>query len=103
MDNVEVVRRYLRAQNLEQVGRTDEAIENYEAAVEASFDASGPYDRLITIYSNQALHAEVVRVAESALEQVQTHREKKAWYERMRAEALKAQAAVPRPAPRKTD
>lgn len=103
MDNVEVVRRYLRAQNLEQVGRTDEAIENYEAAVEASFDASGPYDRLITIYSNRALHAEVVRVAESALEYVQTHEQKKAWYERMRAEALRAQADVPRPAPRKTD
>lgn len=98
-----MVRRYLRAQNLEQVGRTEEAIEHYEAAIEASFDASGPYDRLITIYSNRALHAEVVRVAGSALDHVQTHEQKKAWYERMRAEALKAQSDVPTPAPRKTD
>lgn len=103
MDHVEVVQRYLRAQNLEQVGRADEAIEHYEAAVEARFDASGPYDRLITIYSNRALHAEVVRIAESALANVQTHEQKKGWYERMRAEALKAQADVPRPAPRKSD
>ncbi len=98
-----MVRRYLRAQNLEQVGRTEEAIEHYEAAIEASFDASGPYDRLITIYANRALHAEVVRVAESALDHVQTHEQKKAWYERVRAEALKAQADLPKPTPRKTD
>jgi hypothetical protein len=103
VDNVDVVTRYLRAQNLEQVGRTDEAVEHYEAAVEASFDAAGPYDRLITIYSNRALHAEVVRVAESALDHVQTHDQKRAWYERMRAEALKAQSTVPKPAPRKAD
>src|ERR687891_902544 len=102
MDNVELVKRYLRAQNLEQVGRTDEAIAHYEAAVEAGFDSTGPYDRLITIYSNRALHHDVVRVVDAALTAVHTHPEKRAWYERMRTDALEAQRKVPRAAPKQS-
>lgn len=100
MDAVEIVRRYLKAQNLEQIGRVEEAIEHYEAAVNAQFDSSGPYDRLITMYANRADHAEVVRVATSALAHVHTHEEKKAWYERMRAAAQEEQAKVPPAAPK---
>lgn len=100
MDTVDIVKGFLRAQNLEQVGRRDEAAELYESAVEAGFDSSGPYDRLITIYSNTARHQDVIRVAESALEHVHTHDEKRSWYERMRAEAIKAQAGTPQAAPR---
>jgi hypothetical protein len=98
--SAEIVKRFLRAQNLEQIGRTDEAIELYETAVAADFDSSGPYDRLIFIYSDRALHADVVRVAERAIVAVHTHADKRAWYERMRAAALEAQARVPRAAPK---
>ena len=95
MENVEVVKHFLRAQNLEQLGRIDEAIELYETAVAEQFDSTGPYDRLIGIYSHRALHADVVRVAESALEHVQTHEEKRAWFREMRDHAQRASAAVP--------
>ncbi|HYY44185.1 MAG TPA: hypothetical protein VE975_03235 [Actinomycetota bacterium] len=95
------VRLYLRGQNLEQLGRTDEAAGLYEQAVAVGFDSTGPYDRLIHIYSGRALHADVVRVAEAAIENVRTHEDKKAWYERMRSEALKAQTTPPRAAPRR--
>ncbi|MGH2694668.1 MAG: hypothetical protein ACRDJJ_07585 [Actinomycetota bacterium] len=101
MDNAELVRRFLRAQNLEQVGRVEEAVDLYESAVAEGFDASGPYDRLIAIYASRALHGEVVRVATFALEAVRSHEGKRDWYRRMRADAEKAAAAVPRPAPRK--
>jgi hypothetical protein len=100
VENVELVKRYLRAQNLEQVGRTDEAVGHYEAAVEAGFDSSGPYDRLLTIYSNRALHRDVVRVVDAALKAVHTHPEKRAWYEQMRADAIEAQRNVPRAVPK---
>lgn len=100
MDSVELVSAFLRGQNLEQVGRIDEAVALYEAAILERFDSSGPYDRLITIYGDRAQHAEVVRIAEAALSTVRTYSDKKAWYERMRAEAQKAQAHIPRPAPR---
>ncbi|HEY7873724.1 MAG TPA: hypothetical protein VIG64_01245 [Actinomycetota bacterium] len=98
MENVEVVKRFLRAQNLEQLGRIDEAIELYEIAVAESFDSTGPYDRLIGIYSHRARHADVVRVAERALSNVQTHDEKRAWYREMKDHAERAGAAVPRAA-----
>jgi hypothetical protein len=98
MDAVDVVKSFLRAQNLEQVGRVEEAVELYESAVAEGFDASGPYDRLIAIYANRARHAEVVRVATSALESVRAHEGKREWYRRMRADAEKAGAGVPRPA-----
>jgi hypothetical protein len=100
-DNVEQVKRYLRGQNLEQVGRIDEAIELYEAGVAARFDSSGPYDRLIALYSHRAMHADVVRVAEAALANVHTHESKRDWYETMRAQAIAAQQRVPPAAPKR--
>ena len=98
--NVELVKDFLRAQNLEQTGRVDDAIELYESMLEARFDSSGPYDRLIALYAHRARHADVVRVAERALRDVQTYRDKQAWYERTRAEALKAAGRVPPAAPK---
>lgn len=97
---VDLVKQYLRAQNLEQVGRIDEALELYETAVAAAFDASGPYDRLITIYGDRAQHADVIRVAESALASVKTYDDKRGWYERMRHEAQRAKERMPKPKPR---
>ncbi|HZA39686.1 MAG TPA: hypothetical protein VFA00_03585 [Actinomycetota bacterium] len=97
----DVVRAFLRGQNYEQVGKVDEAIELYEAAVAAEFDSSGPYDRLIHLYADTARHRDVVRVAEAAIAKVHTYEDKKAWYEQMRAEAIKAQKNVPRAAPKK--
>jgi tetratricopeptide (TPR) repeat protein len=97
----DIVKVFLRGQNLEQLGRVDEAIDLYEVAVVNRFDASGPYDRLIYLYADRARHGEVVRVAEAAIANVQTYEDKKAWYERMRAEALKARSTVPRAVPKK--
>jgi hypothetical protein len=99
-NGADAVRSFLRGQNLEQVGRVDQAVDLYEAAISAGFDSSGPYDRLIFIYSDRALHPEVVRVAEAALVNVRTYEEKRAWYERMRSEAIKAQSKVPRAIPK---
>ena len=96
MSNIDSVKAFLRGQNLEQIGRVDEAIGLYENAVDGAFDASGPYDRLITLYADRARHADVVRVAEAALTSVHTYPDKQAWYELMRAEALKAQTRVPK-------
>jgi hypothetical protein len=101
-DGVDLVKDYLRGQNLEQVGRVDEAMELYEGTVKAGFDSTGPYDRLISLYSVRAQHHDVVRVAEAAIVNVHTDEEKKAWYERMRAGALDAQTKVPRAAPKRT-
>lgn len=101
MRNVDLVKAFLRAQNLEQLGRTDEAIALYEDAIGHGFDASGPYDRLISLYSNQARHREVERVAAAALRHVHTHEEKKQWYEQMREAAVKASADVPAAAPKR--
>ena len=98
--NVDLVHRFLRAQNLEQVARVDEAVELYETIVAASFDSVGPYDRLIEIYSNQARHREVARVAEAALDNVHTYPEKRQWYEQMKAAARSAAGAVPKAAPK---
>ena len=100
-NSAEVVKAFLRGQNYEQVGRVEEAIELYEAAISAEFDSSGLYDRLIHIYADAARHADVIRVAEAAIINVHTYQDKKAWYEQMRAEALKAQSKVPRAAPKK--
>jgi hypothetical protein len=77
----ELVRLYLRAQNLEQMRHVDEAVELYEQAVEHRFDASGPYDRLIAIYLGRNDGAAVRRVAEAALTNVRTFGDKRAWYE----------------------
>ena len=101
MQNVDLVKSFLRAQNLEQLGRMDEAVELYENAVTAGFDASGPYDRLISIYSNQARHKDVERIAGAALKNVHTHEQKRDWYAQMRDAALKAGADVPAAAPKR--
>jgi hypothetical protein len=98
--NVVLVRRFLRAQNLEQVARVEEAIELYEEMLGERFDSIGPYDRLIDIYSNRAAHREVVRVAEAALENVHTYPEKRRWYEQIRDAAARAASAVPKAAPK---
>ena len=95
VSNVEHVKSFLRGQNLEQIGDVDEAVILYEKILEAGFDAAGPYDRLIALYADGGRHAEVVRVAELALANVKTYPDKKAWYERMRSEALRAQTKVP--------
>lgn len=102
MDTVDLVKQFLRAQNLEQLGRLDEARELYEQAIQASFDSSGPYDRLIALYSDQALHQDVIRVAEAALANVQTHEGKRDWYARMKADAQKAANKVPQAAKKRT-
>lgn len=100
MSNIDLVKDFLRAQNLEQLGRVDEAIDLYEVVIAAAFDSSGPYDRLIALYADAARHQDVVRVAEAAIANVLTYPDKQAWYERMRSDALKAQRKVPRAAPK---
>ena len=92
---VDAVHRFLRGQNLEQLGRTDEAVTLYEQAVSGGFDSPGPYDRLIQIYSHRAQHGEVIRVADAALIAVHTHADKREWYDRMRTAAERAAANVP--------
>jgi len=101
VDNVELVKRFLKAQNLEQVGKIAEALDLYESIVEAGFDSSGPYDRLIALYGHQAQHRDVMRIAEAALAHVQTYDDKRAFYERTRVEALKAIGRLPQAEPRK--
>lgn len=102
MDAVDLVKHFLRAQNLEQLGRLDEAIALYEEAVDAGFDSTGPYDRLIALHSDRALHSDVVRVADAALSNVKTHEGKRDWYARMKAEAEKASVKVPPAAKKRT-
>lgn len=102
MDAVDLVKHFLRAQNLEQLGRLDEAIVLYEEAIEAGFDSTGPYDRLIALHSDRALHSDVVRVADAALAHVKTHEAKRDWYARMKAEAEKASAKVPQATKKRT-
>ncbi|MBA3349003.1 MAG: hypothetical protein H0T12_00460 [Actinobacteria bacterium] len=94
--NVALVKIYLRAQNLEQLDRLDEAVGLYEQAIEGRFDSTGPYDRLISIYADQGRHGEVVRIADEAVANVHTHDDKRAWYGRMRESAEKAQAKTPK-------
>ena len=101
MDNVELVKRFLKAQNLEQVSRIEEAVELYESIVDARFDSSGPYDRLIALYNHQARHRDVMRIADAALEHVQTYDDKRAFYEKTRLDAKKAIGRLPQAQPRK--
>ncbi len=91
----EIVQLYLRAQNLEQMRRVDEAAELYEEAVANGFDAAGPYDRLIAIYLGRNEHAAVRRVAEAALANVRTFDDKRAWYESVRSGAVEAEHSSP--------
>lgn len=97
---IDIVKSYLRAQNLEQLGRIDEAIELYEGAAAAAFDSTGPYDRLIEIYSQRHQHEDVERIAAAALHHVRTHDEKRQWYASMRIAAERASRNVPGSAPR---
>lgn len=99
--NVEAVTAFLRGQNLEQLGRVDEAVDLYEAIVAAAFDSSGPYDRLIAIYSDRDDHAGVERVSTLAIANVKTHDQKTAWYEQMRAGARAAAERVPKAVPKR--
>ncbi|MEA2476217.1 MAG: hypothetical protein QOC87_416, partial [Actinomycetota bacterium] len=94
--NVEAVNAFLRAQNLEQLGRADEAVSLYEGIVTGGFDSSGPYDRLIAIYSDRDDHEGVERVATLAIANVRTHPQKVQWYEQVRAGAQTAARQVPR-------
>jgi hypothetical protein len=98
---VDLVTSFLKGQNLEQIGRVDEAVRLYEGAVAARFDSPGPYDRLIHIYSDRAEHGEVVRVSTAALENVRTHQAKLEWYEQMRQAAKRAASDVPPAAPKR--
>ena len=96
----ELVRDFLRGQNLEQLGRADEAIDLYERALTASFDAAGPYDRLIWIYQSRKAHRDVIRVAEASIRNVHTYPAKKQWYGEQIAAARAAQGSSPQPRPR---
>ncbi|MBW3588378.1 MAG: hypothetical protein KY429_03070 [Actinobacteria bacterium] len=93
----QIVRDFLRGQNLEQVGRIDEAIALYEQAVTAKFDAAGPYDRLIFIYQGRRQHQDVIRVARASLASVRTYPEKSKWYETRIEEAEKEARSAPKP------
>ncbi len=75
---------FLRAQNLEQLRDIDAAVELYEVAVNAGFDAAGPYDRLIAIYSGRDQTEDVKRVAALAVSHVRTFEDKRAWYTSLR-------------------
>jgi hypothetical protein len=96
----ELVRDFLRGQNLEQLGRADEAAGLYERAVTAAFDAAGPYDRLIWIYQGRKAHRDVIRVAEASIRNVHTYPAKKQWYQEQIAAARAAQGSSPQPRPR---
>lgn len=85
-----LVQEFLRGQNLEQIGRVDEAIALYERAVAGGFDASGPYDRLLTIYQQRRMHLDVIRVAQACLGSVRTYPARKLFYEELLAKAKEA-------------
>lgn len=96
-DNQQLVRDFLKGQNLEQVGRIDEALELYERAVSESFDAAGPYDRLIFIYQQRRQLRDLIRVAEASLRSVQTYPEKRTWYEKQIESAQEQLRSAPEP------
>ena len=100
MTPIELVNCFLKGQNLEQLGKLEDAMHQYEIAVGAGFDATGPYDRLIALYSHRAQHQDVVRVAGAALTHVRTYEDKRSWYRRMEAEARRAAAKVPQAIPK---
>lgn len=87
---------FLRGQNLEQVGRLDEAIALYEQTISARFDAAGPYDRLIFIYQRSRMHKDVIRVAEESIRSVRTYPQKLEWY---RAQIIESKKALDSPPP----
>ena len=96
----QLVKDFLHGQNLEQIGRVDEAIPLYEQAVSAHFDAAGPYDRLIFIFQGRREYREVIRVARAALAAVHTYDAKRLWYEQQISGAEGSMGAPPQPLPR---
>lgn len=93
----ELVRDFLHGQNLEQIGRVDEAVPLYERAMAAGFDAAGPYDRLIFIYQERRAHRDVIRAAEAALASVHTYDAKRMWYQQQIAAAKASMGSPPQP------
>lgn len=93
----DLVRTFLKGQNLEQVGRMEEAIELYESVVAGSFDSAGPYDRLIFIYTERGRHRDVIRVAQASLEAIRTYPEKENWYRQQIEGAEEALRSTPDP------
>lgn len=96
----ELVQDFLRAQNLEQIGRIEEAIALYESVVADAFDAAGPYDRLIWIYQTRSLHREVIRVAQASIANVHTYQQKQDWYRLQIEQSKQALTQTPEPRPR---
>jgi hypothetical protein len=90
-----MVQDFLRGQNLEQIGRVDDAVRIYEQIVAEHFDAAGPYDRLIWIYQSRSQHQDVVRVAEASLSAVHTYPEKAEWYRQQIQRAKDAMGTTP--------
>jgi len=88
-----LVQEFLRGQNLEQIGKLEEAIVLYEHAVTGRFDASGPYDRLLTIYQERRMHRDVIRVAEACLATVRTYPARTVFYEELLAKAKESLTA----------
>ncbi|MEA2508496.1 MAG: hypothetical protein QOG21_578 [Actinomycetota bacterium] len=97
---IDLVNHFLKGQNLEQLGKLEAAVEQYEIAVGAGFDATGPYDRLIALYSHRAQHRDVIRVAQAALAHVRTYEDKRDWFRRMEVAARKAASKVPEAIPK---
>lgn len=96
----QIVRDFLHAQNLEQVGKLDEAVVLYEEAVAAGFDAAGPYDRLVFIYQQRRDYRDVIRICQASLAAVRTYEAKRTWYRAQMADAEKQLGAPPTPTPR---
>lgn len=95
-----LVKDFLRGQNLEQIGKVDEAVKVYESIVAEGFDSAGPYDRLIWIYQARSLHRDVIRIAEASLAGVRTYQQKRDWYARQIAAAREALGSAPPARPR---
>ncbi len=62
-----LVDRNVNGKQLEKDGRTEDAVELYEANVADCFDGSHPYDRLRIIYSKHGRYSEAIRVCEAYL------------------------------------
>jgi hypothetical protein len=93
----DLVKTFLKGQNLEQVGRVEEAIELYESVVAESFDSAGPYDRLIFLYTERGRPRDVIRVAQASLEAIRTYPEKENWYRQQIEGAEQALGSAPDP------
>lgn len=61
------VERNLEGIRLEKEGKTDKAIELYEANIKENFEGNHPYDRLAIIYRKQGRIDDEIRVLEKAI------------------------------------